>query len=407
MHLTMVTGAFPVRSQLFLVNKARSLAQRGHRVTVLATEPGDGDLEAELPAATRSRITVVYQRRHRGLRGRLETLASALPAVVRDPRAAARLARLIWRRQPSGRRRWARLARSLPLVGLHADVVHVEWSTKAAERSEALSLVRVPRVVSCRGSDVRVLPLGQPGLEAELRWLLPQVDAVHCVSRAVADDAMALGAPADRIFVNHPGVDPALYAPPRGQSRRVGPVRLLSVGRSHWVKGHTYAVRAVRLLLDRGCDVRLTIVGGASGDDSAALQATIRHLDLEGTVVLTSSETSAPVRRRLAEADLFLSSSLSEGMSNAAIEAMAAGLPVVVTAVGGMPELIRTGAEGLVVPPRDPPALADAVERLVREPELRHRLGAGGRERVLRDFTLERQAEAFTDHYERLVATMP
>lgn len=400
----MVTGTFPMRSQLFLVNKARSLAERGHRVTVLATAPGDGDLEEELPATILGRITVIYQRRHPGLRGQVETLMSAVPAVGRDAPAAARLVKLIWRHSDR-HHRWARLARSLPLVAVRTDLVHVEWSTKAAERSEALSLLRIPRVVSCRGSDVRILPLIQPDLVGELRWLLPQMDAIHCVSQAVADDAVALGAPAHRIFVNHPAVDPTLYAPSGEAQQHEGSLRLLSIGRAHWVKGYEDAVRALRLVLDRGCDVHLTIVGGASGDDSASLRLTIRDLGLNGAVTLVSSEPSVSVRRRLAGADLYISSSLSEGMSNAAIEAMAAGLPVIVTAVGGMIELVRPGVEGLVVPPRNPSALADAIEQLVRAPHRRHELGSRGRERVLDSFTIERQAEVFSGHYERLIGS--
>jgi glycosyltransferase involved in cell wall biosynthesis len=86
---------------------------------------------------------------------------------------------------------------------------------------------------------------------------------------------------------------------------------------------------------------------------------------------------------------------LSEGLSNAALEAMACGLPVVTTDCGGMPEAITDGVEGFVVPLRDPHAMAKALSALASDVELRRRMGKAGRDRVLKQFTLGRQIEEF------------
>jgi len=92
---------------------------------------------------------------------------------------------------------------------------------------------------------------------------------------------------------------------------------------------------------------------------------------------------------------VFLLSSLSEGISNAALEAMACGLPVVTTDCGGMREAVTDGIEGFVVPVRDPEAMAEALLRLWKDPELRRRMGEAARERVLREFRLDQQISAF------------
>jgi glycosyltransferase involved in cell wall biosynthesis len=108
------------------------------------------------------------------------------------------------------------------------------------------------------------------------------------------------------------------------------------------------------------------------------------------------------VRRALHEADVLLHPSLSEGMPTVMLEAMACELPVVVTDVGGVREALADGVEGIVVAPRDPAALAAALERLRLDPELRRRMGAAGRRRVRAGFTLEQQLDQFEDFYLRL-----
>ena len=97
-------------------------------------------------------------------------------------------------------------------------------------------------------------------------------------------------------------------------------------------------------------------------------------------------------------------SSVTETTNLTVFEAMALGKPVVVTNVGGLPEVVEDGVTGLVVPPRDPEALADAVVVLLGDPELRARMGAAGRERFLERFTVERMTDAHLELYAELLA---
>ena len=186
--------------------------------------------------------------------------------------------------------------------------------------------------------------------------------------------AVRRGAPVERTSVLYPAVDTAFFSPLPRPARPGDALRLVSVGRLHWVKGYEYLVQAVSLARGAGNDVTLTIVGADTGARDGVEYA-VRELGLEEFVTFAGPKTREGVRAALARADALVLSSLSEGMSRSALEAMAMGLPVLTTDVGGMTEVIEDGDVGLVVPSRDPRALADAIGTLARDPSLRAEMG--------------------------------
>lgn len=394
LRLLIVTGAFPARSQTFIEAKVVGLARRGHHVTVLALGRGDHQIDAAVRAELGDRLRVDYWPARAFLR--------AAGAAGAHPVFATRLARSIARRRPTLRELVRRLQRDLAFAGRRADVIHFEWTVKAAGCSDALPLLTAPTVVSCRGSDVRVLAPGDARLAAELSRVFAAVDAVHCVSDAIAGDAMRLGADAAKLFVNRPAVDLARFTPPPA-ALPAPPLRILSVGRLHWVKGYEHALQAVRLLVDEGHDVRYRIVGGGEPEAGAAVRFAVRDLGLENRVELAGARSHDEVRQEMAAAHVLLVSSVSEGLSNAALEGMAMALPVVTTDVGGMAELVQDKIDGYLVAARDPVTMADRLARLADDPELRARMGAAGRARVAESFTVEAQLERFVERYRRLL----
>jgi len=156
--------------------------------------------------------------------------------------------------------------------------------------------------------------------------------------------------------------------------------------------------------------VRLEVFGGdpqpplGEASDRERLLWAAEELGVQDSLVVRGHVPTELLVDELRSADVLLHSSLSEGVPTVVLEAMACELPVVVTDVGGVREAVTDGVKGLLVPPRDPAALADALERLWLDPDLRARLGRAGRERVLREFTLERQLDSLDSIYRSLIA---
>ncbi len=158
-------------------------------------------------------------------------------------------------------------------------------------------------------------------------------------------------------------------------------------------------IRAAARLRDLHPGLRVLIVG--EGPERERLQRLVAELGLTDTVTLLGFRVDIP--DLLCAFDVAVSCSAFEGSPLAVLEYMAAGLPIVATAVGGVPDLIDDGRHGLLVPAGDPGALADAVHRLLAEPELSGRLAAAARERQAREFTVQRTTRRVEGLYERLL----
>ncbi len=387
--LVAVVSDFPAPSQTFILRKLTGLRDAGVDVTVAATRLGPG---AEAHGFGTVALTPWSDPRH----------------AARDPRsllsAAVAGSTAIARRAPD----WRRRVVQAPVRSLDADLVHVEFSGIAVTYLDALTDLSRDRalVVSCRGAAEQIEPLVDPERADALARVFDLVDLVHCVSDDMRRTVEALGAPPAKILVNRPAVPVSELAPLRRPARdHDGPLRVLAVGRLHWKKAHDTALRAVAELARRGVDVELRIVG--DGPERAHLTFLVDQLDLADRVTLLGTRTSAEVREELDATDVLLLPSLSEGISNAVLEAMAAGRPVLTTDCGGMREVVDDGVDGLVVPIADVDAVADALERLAADPDLRTRLGAAAAERADRDLDLSRQVATFLDAYRRLVPSWP
>jgi glycosyltransferase involved in cell wall biosynthesis len=165
-------------------------------------------------------------------------------------------------------------------------------------------------------------------------------------------------------------------------------------------KGLDTFVEAAALLAPQFPGLQALIAG--AGREEERLRSLIRKLELESTVVLLGFCRN--VADVLAALDVAVFSSVREGSPLAVIEAMAAGKAIVATAVGGVPALVRNEEHALLVPPRDPPAFAEAVGRLLRDRDLRERLGRNAQERQRREFDITSTVRAFEDLYEQLFA---
>ncbi len=320
-------------------------------------------------------------------------LASGLLTLARHPVSGSRLMRTLPGQASGARSRLIRLGRCAPALRGTFDVIYMPWVGTLVSHA-ALVGGGIPIVVSCRGSQVLVAR-HNPARESYFGGMstaIRNVDAVHCVSADLGREIESLGVPRDRIEVIHSGVDQTVFRP-GDQRLRADRLRLVTVGRLHWKKGQEYALLALRRLIDEGVPARLTVVG--DGPDLQRLLYTSRDLGLENRVEFPGELDREELLGVLHGSDVFVLPSLSEGISNAALEAMACGLPVVSTTVGGMPEAIRDGIDGMLVPPRDPSALARSLGTLWNDAGLRTMLGKAARERVVTAFDREAQVTSF------------
>lgn len=192
------------------------------------------------------------------------------------------------------------------------------------------------------------------------------------------------------------------YTPWRGGA---GPVRLFSCGRLNPVKGHGTLLEAVRLLRGRGYDVRLRIAGEDEAGGEGFHREVVRRLaetGLQSVVELLGAVSEEGVRAELERAHLFVLASLDEGVPVAVMEAMAMEVPAVVTDVGGTGELVENGVDALLVPPDDAAAFADAVARVLADPDLAERLSRASRRKVATGYHDGRSAEALFNGLRRL-----
>lgn len=193
-------------------------------------------------------------------------------------------------------------------------------------------------------------------------------------------------------------VDPS-KAHPQGIRDSIGfsqdDLVLIAVARLEPQKGHRILLQALSLLRNEFPPVRLVCLGvGALKDE---LITTARDLKVENLVHFAGFQSN--VADWLAAADIGVLPSFYEGLPLTAVETLAAGVPLVATAVDGTPEVVVDGETGLLVPPGNPIAMAEAIGRLIREPGLRRKLAASGREFVLQRFTIQRQVEQTSNLY--------
>ncbi len=221
---------------------------------------------------------------------------------------------------------------------------------------------------------------------------------VTAVSEAVADSVAALGVPRSRVTVIPNGVDVARFegaVPDRGALGAAnGEAVIGSVGCLAPRKDYGTLLEALARLAARGRGFHAALVG--DGPERASLEARASALGLGGRVTFRGERSD--VERLLSGMDVFVLSSREEGIPNALLEAMAAGRAAVATAVGGTPEVLEDGATGWLVPPRDPEALALALEQALERPEEAARRGAAARRATRERMSIEamvRRHEAF------------
>lgn len=250
--------------------------------------------------------------------------------------------------------------------------------------------------------DMGILRAPKHNLTYRLMANVP--DAVFAVSEQVRRHCIEVDRidPA-RVQTIYNGLDLADWDTPTRPTKAAGEFLVTSVGNIRRVKGHDVFIQAAAAVVQQFPHVSFSIAGDVLEPAYfAELQALVRDLHLSDHFHFVGGV--ANLRQHLAAADIFVLPSRSEGFSNAIVEAMAASLPVVATDVGGNAEAVQDGLSGFVVPSEDPPALSEAILRLLADPSLAHAMGAAGRNLALERFTTETMMTLITGAYSKLLS---
>lgn len=282
------------------------------------------------------------------------------------------------------------------------DIVHAHYATSYALVG-ALSGFN-PFIVSVWGSDVFSFPLKSPIHKMMLKYNLKKADKVLSTSHVMAKET--------KLYTNKDievtpfGIDMQQFRPMVVESLFdkddivIGTVKTLEEK-----YGIEYLIKAFKIVSDKYQEVplKLLIVGGGSLEVS--LKSLVKELDIENKTVFTGKVpfSDVPKYHNMLSVSVSVSVSNSESFGVAIIEASSCSKPVVVSNVGGLPEVVEDGVSGFVVPPRDPQKTAEAIEKLVLDESLRKQIGQNGRERVKRLYNWDDNVKQMIKVYKELI----
>jgi glycosyltransferase involved in cell wall biosynthesis len=276
--------------------------------------------------------------------------------------------------------------------------LHAGWATYPASVSLAISeITGLPFSFSGHAHDIH---LDTTHLAGKLRRA---AFVTTCTgANRTHLQALAPGCGEAHVTLVHHGIRLSAFA---RAPHREGPIRLLSVGTLNRHKGFTHLIEALARLAGEGREFHCTIVGG--GPLEAALRGQLTRSGLQGRVTMTGALRQAEVLPQYAAASVFVLMAQPEwhwGIPNVIVEALAARNAVITTRFGSVEELVKDGETGLLVPPRDPAALAAAIRRLADDPGLRQGLAEAGHRVVAREFDLDRAVEWYVRRFQGLPA---
>jgi glycosyltransferase involved in cell wall biosynthesis len=285
------------------------------------------------------------------------------------------------------------------------NLIHFSYTSIGIQYLPEIKLLQlkgVKCVVSCRGTSDNIKPYILKGRADLIRQLFLYIDAVHCVSqemlnRMVRDFGLIEG----KGFVNRPAINLNSFNFEQCNVNRSKRICIISTGRLEYVKGYIFGLMAIKALIEEDFNLVYKIVG--FGKEKENMLFYINRLGLDKHVKLLGGMTPNEVIREVKEADVYLSCSLSEGISNAVLEAMALGVPVISTNVGGMNEVVIDKITGLLINPYSSLEISDSIKFYAENTDLKDEIIFNALELVKSDFNINRLGREFDLEYRRLL----
>jgi len=393
-RLAYLSSVFPATSETFVANEVLALRRRGVEVVpfalrrhrageLLTSDPGHAELLRITHYSPYLWCAEVPRALWWALRTRPGRLFRCMGLILRG----------LWHYPEEFIKTWmlfpkaVRFAREMEEA--RVEHLHAHWASYPTTAALFISLLTdIPYSFTCHAHDVYLFEALFPEKLKHCAFASPAHEHVRqelLRKCAGGDQAKAL--------VLRVGVDVDQFERVPYHRKHDAPWQMLAVGRLAPMKGHIYLIRALAQLVASGARVQCKMVG--EGPLRGELEAEIRSHGLEETVLLLGARPNEEVRRSLSEADVFVLPSIvapdgqTEGIPFALMEAMACGLPVVASEVGGIRELVRHEENGLMVSPGDVDLLASNLRRLYEDDDLSIKLGAAARETVVRSYNAQ------------------
>ena len=399
-HVAFVVKGWPRLSETFIAQEVLALEQRGLKIRIVSLrQPTTGDRHA-IHDAVRAPVTWLPEYLHDepGRTWRAWRRARKLPGY-----ALARRHWLadLWRDPTRNRvRRFGQACVVATEIAPAVDHLHAHFlHTPASVTRYAAMMTGLPWSASAHARDIHTTPRRELADKmSDCRWLV----TCTATNRYWLESLV----PGGRVSLVYHGIDQARWpSPDRPPSNRDGsnpddPVRLVTVGRTVEKKGYGTLLAALALL-PRDLHWHLTHVGG--GPLLSSLVETAARSGLDGRITWLGARRQDEILDMLHGGDLFVLAPViardgdRDGLPNVLLEAQSQALAVVTTDVSAVGELVSDGVNGCLVPPGDAPALASSLCRLVRNPQLRDRMGRNGEDRVRTEFTMESGIDRLVD----------
>lgn len=392
--LTVITEAFPARSETFVQAHVCGMTRRGWKVNTMARAVGPGVSEAELNVIDALSVKRIYSRVSND--SKLRRLGRIIAALLRDPSVVR-----YWNGSSGLTReemltiyRMKSFLKHSPSQQFHVHFGHI------AARLSAVGWNR-PTVVTWHGFDANVFPRYRG--DHIYRDLFSRSWTHTVGSTFMYRRLVELGAQKDRLVKIPMGVDLTRFQFVDRSNRTDSKLKIVSVGRLHEMKGHAYLIEGISRAKSKGIVIECSIIG--EGPTRRELESLIQGLGLTSTVKLLGAQSQSTVVNELAEADVFALTGVVTGtgfvetQGVAYIEAQATGLPVIAADVGGVSESLVAGRTGFLVRSKDVDAIEKALLAYAQDPSLRLVHGKVGSEFVRKKFDVTTMLESFEKLY--------
>lgn len=290
--------------------------------------------------------------------------------------------------------------KQMPLIGLKSpNIIHIQWITMATQYAWLSDFYNLKFIGSARGSQATIYPAVRVNGLSELVNSFRVLDYVHCVSKDIAKACIRYGCDQNKIKVIYNGVDVKTFRridSIEKSSANGSKIRIISVGALMWRKGYLYQLQLMQRLSLK-YDVELMIIG--DGVDKELIKYTAKVLDLESKILLVGKLSHEEIIVALNKSDIYLSTSIAEGLPNSLMEAAACSLPIVSFSCEGVSEIIDNEITGYIVPFGDIDSAFDKLENLILNKDLRDRIGNNAREKMCQEYDIIEHNTSLVNFY--------